>query len=686
MTLPSIAFTKDTLSNFSDNISKEWIISNGIGGYASSSVLGINTRKYHGLLVAALHPPVDRTVCLSKLDEDITIGNTTYRLGSNEFKGTFFPEGYKYISKFFVSPFPEYVYEMTNIRVQKTIIMPKNKNAVEVYYRITNNTTSDAEIKLFPLLTCRHFHDVVNRSKKPLKYIKQIDGNNCTVSFSDPQATIFIKSTDAQFKEAYNAVDGVLYREESARGESDLDDCFQPGYFELVVHSKSEKQCFFSAAVDTELRIAKELIGSLGDSSGRSVSTFKEAIDEKDRLLANFYSLRAQILAQDWLSWMLITADSFLVRSFEGKKSILAGYHWFESWGRDSFISLPGLLLVTGRFEEAKDVLMRAKNYCKDGLIPNYVEDRTGHASYNTVDATLWFVYAVLQYLKYTADFETVEKELWDTLRSIVENHCIGTLFDIRLDKDGLLTHGAGLTWMDAKIGVREITPRQGKAVEIQALWYNALRAMAMMAKRFGMSEHSEEYSSMAKKAKASFNSKFWNDERNCLYDVVNDNFDSTLRPNQIFAVSLDYSLLDLNRSKKVVDVVEGEFVTNRGLRTLSPSDPAFKGRYEGTRFNRDNAYHNGTVWPWLMGPFVSAYLRVNHFSSSSRQYAFNRFMLPLFEEGIIEGGLGSISEIYDGSLPSQPRGCISQAWSIAEPLRAYIEEIMQIKPALIKV
>jgi predicted glycogen debranching enzyme len=684
MTLPSIAFTKNALSNFSDNISKEWIISNGIGGYASSTILGINTRKYHGLLVAALHPPADRTVCLSKLDEDINIGNITYRLGSTEFKNIFFPEGYKFISKFSVSPFPEYFYEMPNIRVQKTIILPKNKNAVEVYYKITNNTTSSAGIKLFPLLTCRHFHDVVNKSKEPLKYVKQINANNCIVSFSDPRATIFIKSTDAQFKEAYNAVDGILYREESTRGESDLDDCFQPGYFELVVPSKSDKECVFSAAVDPEPLIAKEIISSLGDSSGRSVNTFREATDEKDRLLASFYDLRAQILTQDWLSWILIAADSFVVRSVEGKKSIIAGYHWFESWGRDSFISLPGLLLVTGRFEEAKDVLLRAKNYCKDGLIPNYVEDRTGKASYNTVDATLWFVNAVLQYLKYTADFETVEKELWDVLQEIVENHCRGTLFGIRLDKDGLLTHGAGLTWMDAKIGVREITPRQGKAVEIQALWYNALRAMAIMAKRFGMPERLEEYYLMAKKAKVSFNSKFWNDERNCLYDVVNENFDAALRPNQIFAVSLDYSLLDLNRSKKVVDVVETEFVTNRGLRTLSHSDPAFRGKYEGTRFNRDNAYHNGTVWPWLMGPFVSAYLRVNHFSASSRQYAFKNFIRPLFEEGIIEGGLGSISEIYDGSLPSQPRGCISQAWSIAEPLRAYVEEILQIKPILV--
>jgi len=347
---------------------------------------------------------------------------------------------------------------------------------------------------------------------------------------------------------------------------------------------------------------------------------------------------------------------------------------------------MPGLLLVPGRFSEAKDILQNFIQYCQAGLIPNLVGDRTGVPLYNTVDGTLWYINAVLQYLKYTGDFGFVKDELWESLQAIIEYHKMGTMFGIHVDDDGLLMHGAGLTWMDAKVGAQEITPRSGKAVEVQALWYNALKTMETLASKFEQKELATTYASMANQANMSFNKKFWNSQKNCLFDAVDTkDADASLRPNQIFAVSLDFSMLEKDKSQKVVDIVNQELATPYGLRTLSLNDPKFVGKCFGDVRSRDAAYHNGTIWPWLLGPYVTAYLKVNDYTVEARQQVMENLVLPLFAIGIHQGGLGTINEIYDCDPPNEPRGCISQAWSIAEPLRAYVEDILRVKPKYAK-
>jgi predicted glycogen debranching enzyme len=323
--------------------------------------------------------------------------------------------------------------------------------------------------------------------------------------------------------------------------------------------------------------------------------------------------------------------------------------------------------------------------YLRGGLIPNYIADKTGVPTYHTVDGTLWYVNAVLQYVKYTGDYAFVKDELWSNLQVIVKSHQNGTSFDIKLDDDGLLNHGPRLTWMDAMVEGDMITPRGGKAVEIQALWYNTLRIMELLAKKFAANHLAEIYLKMANKAAESFNKKFWNQKLDCLFDVLEPTggLDASMRPNQIFAVSLDFTMLGQEKNRKVVDTVNRELVTPYGLRTLSFDDPKFVGKCVGDRRSRDTAYHNGTIWPWLLGPYITAYLKVNEHSQQAKKYALENFVVPLLSVGIHQGGLGTVNEIYDCDPPNDPRGCISQAWSIGEPLRAYVEDVLGLKPNL---
>ncbi|HLN89233.1 MAG TPA: amylo-alpha-1,6-glucosidase, partial [Candidatus Binatia bacterium] len=635
-----------------------------------------------GLLVAALDPPGNRTVCLSKLDEDIHVGVDVFRLGSNEFRDVIYPEGYKLISQFSVAPFPKYNFSLGNVQVSKTIFMPQYKNAAVIIYKVTNNNNSDARVRLFPLLTCRYYHTVVDRLKIPLNFTTESDSLWFQTVFQRPQATIVCRSTDGEFNEKVNWVNRINYRDETLRGETNIDDCFQPGYIEIGVPANGEKEFAITCAVSHESKEANKILNSVGTTISDVKEIFAQELNHKSELLVNFHHDHPQVPMSDWLNWIVLAADSFIVESATGRKAIIAGYHWFEAWGRDTFISLPGLMLVTGRYGDAKDILRSYIEYCKSGLIPNFISDKSGIPVYNTVDATLWYVNAVLQYIKHTGDWGFIKDELWEKLQGIVENHQKGTLFGIHVDDDGLLMHGPRLTWMDASVGNDVITPRTGKAVEIQALWYNTLRTMELFANKFGALSFAENYAEMANQARESFNEKFWNPKEGCLYDVVNGkNLDASIRPNQIFAVSLNYAMLESGKCRKVVDIVNRELATPYGLRTLSLGDPKFVGKCVGDARSRDMAYHNGTIWPWLMGPYVTAYLKVNNYTANARQQMLENFVLPLFTVGIHQGGLGTINEIYDCDPPNEPRGCIAQAWSVAEPLRAYVEDILQINP-----
>ncbi len=682
MKLPAINITKEALSRFDEAIQKEWLLTNGLGGYASSTVLGVNTRKYHGLLVAALRPPGDRTVCLAKLDEEVFVGNDVYPLGANEFRGKIFPQGYLFLMEFSVSPFPKYVYNAQGVEVTKTVFMPKEKNAVAVVYKVINRNNFEAKLRVFPLLTCRYFHSVVDRWRNPLSFTQRQNSSTVELTSDTPKATIIVRTTKGAFSAKPNWIDRLYYREEEMRGESSTDDCFQPGYFEISVPPKKEDEfALITAASENSQKSMEDLDGiciTMYDLKG----LIEDELEQRENLLANFYSSHNEVPISDWLNWLLLAADTFMVKNCGNGRSVVAGYFWFETWGRDTFISLPGLMLATGKFEDTRKILLEFMRHCKQGLIPNFVQDRSGEPAYNTVDATLWYIHAILQYLKYTGDFNFIQKNLWKHLKAIVEYHEKGTAFSIRLETDGLLAHGPRLTWMDAEVDGEAVTPRAGKAVEIQALWYNALRTMQLLANKFEEKRMAEKYSDMAGIACTSFNEKFWNSKSNCLFDVVEAySVDASLRPNQIIAAALDFPVLHSDKIERVVDVVHRELLTPYGLRTLARGDLRYKGMYVGDRRSRDQAYHNGTVWPWLLGPFVTAFFRAKGHGDFRVEYALKNFILPLFTQQIFKAGQGTLSEIFDGDPPYTPRGCVAQAWSVAEPLRAYVEDVIWAKP-----
>lgn len=682
MDLPKIVLGDKVLSRFDDALQMEWLVTNSLGGYASSTVLGLNTRKYHGLLVAAMDPPGKRTVCLAKVDEDVIIGDSIYRLGANEFHDKIFPQGYMFLKEFSVAPFPTFTYNVEKMTVKKTICMSHKKNIVIALYTFLNGTENQAKVKFFPLLSDRRFHSVIDHLKEPISFRQEQDGLKVKLTFADPKATVIMTATAGEFVEQPNWVERLHYREESVRGEIDTDDCYQPGYYELPLEAHKETRIALITAASEDAKQAEIVLNSVGSRTMDIDQLLATELERCSVFLDGFYGSRKALHLADWLRWVALSTDSFVVRNTNDEGSIIAGYFWFESWGRDTFISLPGLLLVTGRFEDAKHVLLNFSNYVKRGLIPNIILDESGQPLYNTVDGTLWYVNAVLQYLKYTGDFGFVQRELWEKLKSIIENHEKGTEYEICLDSDGLLAHGSRLTWMDACIEGEVVTPRVGKAVEIQALWYNALRIMQLLANRFGEKALAEKYAVMAQQTSKSFNEKFWNAEKNCLFDVVEENgVDPSLRPNQIIAVSLDFTMLENDENEKIVDFVQREFLTPFGLRTLSRSDPRYKGVYTGVMRVRDQAYHNGAVWPWLIGPFTTAFIKAKGNSDKNRDFMLKNVIQPLFEKKIMIAGLGQISEIFDGDPPHTPRGCIAQAWSVAEPLRVYVEDLCKVRP-----
>ena len=684
MNLPTLRLTKEELSHFDEAIQKEWLITNGLGSYASSSVLGINTRKYHGLLVAALNPPGDRTVCLAKLDEEINLGGNVYLLGANEFSEAIFPRGYMHLTSFSVSPFPKYVYNVRGVEVEKTVFLLHEKNVAIAVYSVLNGNGVEAKIKLFPLVTCRHYHSVVNKSKNELKFSQNQTGSReVQLTFENPKAAITVRATSGEFVAKPNWIERLLYREDAMRRESSVDDCYQPGAFEISVPAGKHEEFAVVAAAAESIQENVESLSAVGSAMPDIDGVFNRELERHGKLLGNFFSSHKSVSASDWLSWILFAADSFIVKGINNRRAVIAGYHWYEPWGRDAFLSFPGLMLVTGRFEDARNVLSNFSEHCKHGLIPNFLQDQSGEAAYNSVDASLWYVNAVLQYLKYTGNVKFVHSQLWECLKDIVESHINGTDFGIHMDNDGLLAHGPRLTWMDAEVDSKAVTPRAGKAVEIQALWFNALKTAQLLAEWFAEKNLAETYSALAGKVKASFNVKFWNSEKKCLFDVLGESgaADASVRPNQVIAAALDFTMLDNAKGRQVVDVATGELLTPCGLRTLEPSDPNYKGIYVGDRGSRDQAYHNGSVWPWLLGPYTTAFLKIKGYTVQNVDYAFRNFLEPLFIRQIQQACLGTVNEIFDGDAPHTPRGCVSQAWSVAEPLQVYVEDILRAKP-----
>ena len=685
MGLPKICLERSVLSDVNEALTREWLVTNGLGGYASSTVFGVNTRKYHGLLVAAFTPPVNRWVLLTKLDETLQIGNKKYDFGANEFRGVIHPNGYMFLSEFSVEPLPTFNYTVQGVNLKKTVFMPYLKNATAVIYEVSNPTDEQVSVFVSPLVNSRHIYNTTEKNKTNWNVTKKQHKSTVNLQSSDSFSSLILSSSnDGSFVQEPWWVEKLFFRVDASRNESSIEDNFRPGFFMFSVNPKQTKQFHVLAVAGKTEEESECLFSSLGNTSSDINRLHQEELERRKLLINQFQKQNTGLELENWLKWLVQVADSFVVsRASTGTKSVIAGYPWFDDWGRDALISLPGLTLVTGRFEAAQEILLTFGHYCRDGVIPNRFSDKAGDIPlYNTVDATLWFFNAVLQYLKYTGDFEFIQKNLWNTLTEIVDHHVKGTIFGIHMDDDGLIAHGPQLTWMDVATVDGFITPRNGKAVEIQALWYNSLKTMELLASSFELWSKAETYSGLAKKARTSFAEKFWNQKDGYLFDVLpEDGADATLRPNQLIAVSLDFPVLENSKRTRVVDVVWKRLWGTYGLKTLPETDSRYNGTYLGNWAYRDNAYHNGTVWAWLLGPFVTAFVKTRCNEAPWRRFAFKNFLQPLFQNHLFDAGLGTVSEIFDGNEPHTPRGCISQAWSVAEPLRAYVEDVNLNRP-----
>lgn len=602
---------------------REWLVTNGLGGYASLSYDNSNTRKFHGLLVASLDPPTKRWVFVANIFDTIQIGDTIYRL--NDLKG-----------KFQFDLFPSFQYEIDDAVLTKTIFMDYGKNTTVIKY----NIHCDTPVSLIhePIINSRHFYDVTK--KRQLTFQQNTWENGVDIKPQNCDKTLKIILKNALYKPANYWLE-LFYQKDHERGDSWIDNNIQTGYFFKTVKDRSEYYIILTIE---------------GEVDTNPAQIYQREKQRKTELLQ-------QATLDKKYKKLVLSANNFIVQKGTSK-SIIAGYHWFGDWGRDTLISLPGITLVTKQFEKAQQILVNFGNFCKKGLIPNAFMDRDSVAVYNAVDASLWYVDRVYQYLKYTNDISTL-KELWPVLSSIIEAYRNGTDFDIHMDSDFLISHGPGLTWMDVQINGNYATPRSKKAVEIQALWYNALQSMAIMA---GIIGKENCYTSLAEKAREHFNHQY-----DGLYDVI-DAKDSSLRPNLIFLVSLDHCMVSRQIQEKIVDEVQKNLYTIFGLKTLSTNNSNYFGTYLGDH-NKEFAYHNGTVWPWLLGPFITAFIKVKNREKKWRSYAFQTFLEPMLNVFNTEWD-GSIPEIFDGDPPHFPRGCITQAWSVAEILRAWVEDI----------
>lgn len=655
-----IQFGQEVCGDLEAARSREWLESNGLGGFASSTIVGLNTRRYHGFLIAAAKPPVGRLLLLSKLEEVLIVDGERVELSANQYPGVVHPQGYQYLKQFRLDPFPVFTYVAKGIEVEKSVFMIYGKNSTVIQYRLTGEHGGSPLLEVRPLIAFRDYHSTTHWNDRLNPDVRMKPGEASMTPYAGlPTLRL---AHDAVKCEAtglwyYN----FDYEAERGRGLDFREDLFSP----------------FTLRFDlSRSRSATVIASTEPHDVSRAAQYRRKEIDRRSALLA------ASPSDDELVHTLAVATDQYIVTRGD-HKTVIAGYHWFSDWGRDTMIALPGLTLVTGRADVAKSILLAFAHHVDQGILPNRFPDEGGPPEYNTVDATLWFFEAVRALLHYTGDYDFIKATLYDLLGDVIAWHTRGTRYGIRVDDDGLLTCGeAGvqLTWMDAKVGDQIVTTRHGKAVEIQALWYNALCVMAHLAREFGDLANATRYGDMASLAMHSFNRLFWNEEVGCLYDVVDaDARDASIRPNQIFAVSLPHTMLSMQKAKRVVHVVERDLLTPYGLRSLAPFDPQYRGRYEGDQRSRDEAYHQGTVWPWLMGPFITAYVKVHGRTHKAQQQAA-AWLLP-FRAHLAEAGLGQVSEIFDGDPPHRPRGCIAQAWSVAELLRAAVEDVHERMP-----
>jgi len=659
--IPYLSFGADFCGDPDKALNHEWLETNGIGGFSSSSIIGANTRRYHGLLVAALRPPSGRTVTLSKLDETVRNPDGAVELGTNRYPGILHPEGFRHIEGFHLDPVPRWVYKIGGGFLEKTVLLLYGRNSVMIRYRWLSGkgkpekaAPAGTSITARPFFAFRDYHSLAKRNDdcdmgmhyRDCLYVMRPYGG---------LPEIEIDTGGGEFRAAPDWYYNFEYDFERERGLDFSEDLFSPGMLEAPAGA-AEWVLRFSIQFGPEITTNVDFNSELDAEVKRRTAllTGFEKSDEAARRLA-------------------IAADSFIVRRGDCGKTVIAGYHWFTDWGRDTMIALPGLSLATGRFGIARDILKTFAKHVRHGLVPNRFPDEGETPSYNSVDAALWFILAINEYIKYSGD-DGILNETWGALTSIIAGFRHGTLNDIRMDEDCLITaggKGSQLTWMDAKIGDWVVTPRDGKPVEINAMWHGCLLAMAEFAERIGADR--SQYSDLAALVKCEFESQFWNEEKGCLYDVLKPGgADGAVRPNQVFALSLNGGLFDHQRRERILKTIEEKLLTPYGLRSLAPDEPGYRSTYEGGVVGRDGAYHQGTVWAWLIGPFVTAVWNVRGKTPETLRYTAK--LIEKLEEHLLEAGLNSISEIFDGDAPHKPRGCIAQAWSVAELLRVKVE------------
>ncbi|HJT20343.1 MAG TPA: amylo-alpha-1,6-glucosidase [Nitrospira sp.] len=665
---PELNFAGTTTDDVASLLLKEWLVTNGLGGYASSSLLGIATRRYHGLFVPDL-PGRGRTMIVPRVDEIVERGSDRILLSGAEYAdGRIDSDGVRYLKQFRRErQIPVWTYDVAGSVLEKRVVAPHGQNTVYLQYALTDGPA--VRLRLRPFVTFRMHDTQLSDSYAGPFSLTITQGRRYEVPLPDgaPPLKLGLRPRCGVFVSDELISGDVLYRVDRDRGAEHTQDLFSPGYF--------------TAELSTGARVS--LVASVEPWDLLELNC-DDILRAEQQRLEKLSSAVPAFRQDEFVRQLHLAADQFVVipgarpeeqalahASGDEARTIIAGYHWFGDWGRDTMVSLEGLTLCTGRHQETRAILRTFAHYIKDGLIPNLFPEGARKGLYHTADATLWYFHALDRYLSATEDRDTLMM-LYPVLKDVIRHHLKGTRFNIGMDpRDGLLHAGAPgypLTWMDAKVEDWVVTPRRGKPVEIQALWYNALRLMAEWGDQLG--ERTDQWRETAERAEASFHRRYWFGQGGYLYDVVDGERgnDASLRPNQIFTLSLRFPVLRRERWRPVVDAVTDKLLTPFGLRSLSPDHPDYKPNYAGDLRARDAAYHQGTVWPWLIGHYIDARMQVYGDQAETGR------LLDAFDGHFREAGLGTISEIFDAEPPYRPRGCIAQAWSVAEVLRAYLK------------
>lgn len=656
-------------------LQKEWLITNGIGGYASSTIIGANTRKYHGLLIAPLTPPGRRFVILSKVDEAVVIEGKTYPLYTNICKN-FISQGYKYLNTFQKEYMPIFTYEVEGVEIKKFICMEHGKNTVAVFYTLYNPLDKEVKLTIAPVMNFRDFHTVSYEADYKIE--QEIHKRKVKVILNAHSETpIYLHCSTGVYREhTHDLFKGMYYLEEEKRGMQAEENLVVPGVYEIEVPSKTSKTVTFVCGLEANI---EEIDGR--DVINKEIIRISELIYDSD-LIPDEETVSVEY--KSMIKAYMIATDNFLVfRPSFGLHTMIAGYPWFLDWGRDTLISLEGIALIPKRYDIAKQILKTITRDMKYGLVPNGYSGYDNRPLYNSVDASLLLFEQLKKYIRYTAD-EAFVKELYPTLERIIDAYQTGIDVDnndIFMDVDGLISSGNGNTqntWMDAKIGNYAVTPRNGKAVEINSMWYNAIRIMQEFALKWKGKEEAKKYEKLANVIQKSFQEKFYNKKRKCLYDVLGD---SKIRPNQLFALSLSYPVIEPRSdiAKEILQTVTKKLFTPYGLKTLAKGEESYTEVYEGDAIKRDMSYHQGVTWPWLFGLYYDALkncivaekLKTRKKELEAMLADFREDVKLTFIEEIEKGAtIGSIRELYDSRKPYTAGGCIAQAWSVAEIFR----------------